>query len=236
MSTVAVLAVGLLTSTLLTSCNSGAFASLDEPTNSAPDTVAPGADAVAKARADLAAVPVKQIRKRDPNFDRDKFGDPWSDAGVGIAEARNGCDTRNDILRRDSKPEALKFRSGDTSCTVTAGHWISPYTGATITVPRKLDIDHVVSLGRAWVSGAKSWPAQKRLNFANDPDNLLAVDASSNRSKSDLGPGAWQPPKPYQCGFAIAYLRPVKKYELPLSKPDVTALKEMLDTCGTAGT
>jgi hypothetical protein len=189
------------------------------------------AAAVRAAAADLASIPVRPIPGRDPSYRREAFGDAWSDVGVGIAAARNGCDTRNDILRRDAKPGTVKFKAGTHNCKVTAGSWVSPYTGATITSRTLVDIDHIVPLSRAWSAGAKSWSAQTKLNFANDPDNLVAADRKSNRAKGDLGPSAWRPTKPYQCAYAVRYIRATKKYTLPLSPSDVSALRGMLATC-----
>lgn len=238
LSIVGFVAGSILAGTALTSCDATGVPTLGEPapsaTSGAPATGAgaqAGPGAIAQARADLAAAPIRTIPGKDPSYERTAFGDAWADAGVGIASARNGCDTRNDILKRDGKPGTLTFKAGTRDCKVTGGSWVSPYTGATVVVPRKLDIDHIVPLARAWAAGAKSWPAQRRLNFANDPDNLQAVDASSNRSKSDLGPSAWRPRKPFQCAYAVAYLRPVKKYQLPLTRADAMALGQMLDTC-----
>jgi hypothetical protein len=191
----------------------------------------PVPQSAAQAAADLAAIPVRSIPGRDPSYRRDAFGDAWSDAGVGVAASRNGCDTRNDVLKRDARPGTVRFKAGTHNCKVVGGTWVSPYTGATITSSRRLDIDHIVPLARAWVSGAKSWPAQQRLNFANDPDNLLAVDASSNRAKGDLGPSAWRPKRQFQCSYALVYIRAIKKYRLPLSTSDVAALRDMLSTC-----
>jgi hypothetical protein len=241
-SIVVVLAAALIGSA---GCDSTGAPSFDDPfaTDSpatapppgagAPGGAAPSASqrAAAQARADLATIPVRTIPGRDPSYEREKFGDAWSDAGIGIASARNGCDTRNDVLKRDAKPGTVRLKAGTNGCKVIGGTWVSPYTGATFTVPRRLDIDHTVPLARAWSAGAKSWPAQRRLNFANDPDNLRAVDASSNRSKSDLGPSAWRPKRPFQCSYAIVYIRATKKYQLPLSKPDVAALRDMLTAC-----
>jgi hypothetical protein len=208
---------------------------LDVPTatqSSAP--VAPLASAPASAAgasAELATIPVRSIPGRDPSYRREAFGDAWSDAGTGIAGARNGCDTRNDILRRDARPGTLRFKAGSHDCKVTGGTWVSPYTGATLTRTAQIDIDHIVPLSRAWSSGAKTWDAARRLNFANDPDNLLAADRSSNRSKGDLGPSAWRPVRALQCAYAVKYIHSAKKYQLPLSPPDVSALRQMLATC-----
>ncbi len=228
-------AIALAAITALTSCDAVgipvASPSVSTPPGTGGSPTAADPQAVARARADLAKIPVRTIPGKDPSYEREKFGDAWSDAGAGIAYARNGCDTRNDILRRDAKKGTVRFKAGTRNCKVTGGTWSSPYTGATITVARQLDIDHIVPLARAWSSGAKSWPAQRRLNFANDPDNLQAVDASSNRSKSDLGPSAWRPRAQFQCAYAVAYLRPVKKYQLPLTRADVAALRDMLARC-----
>lgn len=228
-------ALALAAITVLTSCDAVGVP-VASPSVSAPQGTGGGSGtanpkAVARARAALAKIPVRTIPGKDPSYEREKFGDAWSDAGVGIADARNGCDTRNDVLRRDAKKGTVRFKAGTRNCKVIGGAWVSPYTGATITAPRQLDIDHIVPLARAWSSGAKSWPAQRRLNFANDPDNLQAADASSNRSKGDLGPSAWRPRAQFQCAYAVAYLRPVEKYQLPLTRADVAALRDMLARC-----
>lgn len=191
----------------------------------------PDPAAVRQARTALGTLTVKTIPGRDESYERDAFGDTWSDAAKGVEFARNGCDTRNDILRRDAKPGTLRTKTGTTGCKVTAGTWVSPYTGATFTTTKKIQIDHIVPLSRAWSSGAKRWSAARRLAFANDPDNLIAVDGSSNQSKSDKGPSAWKPRRPYQCAYGVRYLRAATKYALPISSADKTALTGMLDGC-----
>ena len=57
----------------------------------------------------------------------------------------------------------------------------------------EVDIDHVVALGDAWQKGAQQWPYARRVAFANDPLNLLAVDASANRQKGDGDAATWLP-------------------------------------------
>ena len=47
-------------------------------------------------------------------------------------------------------------------------------------------IDHVVAMGNAWATGAFRWEIRKRAAFANDPMNLLAVDAVIRRSLERL--------------------------------------------------
>ncbi|TQS44897.1 HNH endonuclease [Cryptosporangium phraense] len=197
-----------------------------------PGSVAkPSKTSIAQAKRSLSAITIKTIPGKDPSYDRDKFGDAWSDAAKGVTYAGNGCDTRNDILRRDAVKGTVRTRNGSSGCKVTAGTWVSPYNGAKYTSTRKIQIDHIVPLGRAWASGAKRWSAARRLAFANDPDNLLAVDGSSNQSKSDKGPSAWRPAKPYQCVYAVRYLRSATKYQLPITSADKSALTSMLNGC-----
>ena len=192
---------------------------------------APAPQAVAIARTELAKVAVTSIPREDSSYQRDAFGDAWSDAAVGVVYARNGCDTRNDVLKRDAMPGTVRIKANTHNCKVLGGRWTSPYTGRVLTSTRSVQIDHVVPLGRAWAAGAKSWDAQRRLAFANDPDNLMAVDGSSNQSKGDKGPSAWRPKQPFQCAYAVHYLYSTTKYRLPVSPSDRAALGQMLGTC-----
>jgi hypothetical protein len=79
--------------------------------------------------------------------------------------------------------------------------------------------------------GASKWDEDKRERFANDHANLLAVWGVPNRQKSDSGPGEWKPQKAFQCAYAGKYIAVAKKYELPVSGADRTALKGFLDRC-----
>lgn len=58
------------------------------------------------------------------------------------------------------------------------------------------DIDHLVPLGEVWDSGGKRWTGDTRARYANDLGDrrtLVAVIASSNRSKDDQDPAEWMP-------------------------------------------
>jgi len=106
------------------------------------------------------------------------------------------------------------------TCSVTGGLWLDPYSNQLFTDPRLLDIHHVVPLKEAYRSGGNLWTRRKFAQFANDPDNLLAVSASLNRAKGDREPGAWPSPaikqqSPYWCGeYVDLYLRIKKKWGL----------------------
>ena len=150
--------------------------------------------ATAPARTDAPATPTGAaedlletlaVKGRAPKtgYDRDAFGPAWTDDN-GVQFGHNGCDTRNDILRRDLADQHL---DPDThGCVVDSGELDDPYTGQQIRFVRgetsssAVQIDHVVALSDAWQKGAQQWTDDTRRDFANDPLELLAVDGPTN--------------------------------------------------------
>ena len=100
------------------------------------------------------------------------------------------------------------------------------FTGNVITDAKQLDIDHVVPLKWAWEHGADKWPKKRRIEFANDPINLIAVEASLNRAKGAKGPDEWLPPK-NQCQYTLRFKRIIKKYDLQVTN----RINEMVKRC-----
>jgi hypothetical protein len=176
----------------------------------------------------LAAVAKLTVKGRAPKtgYTRAQFGQAWFDTD------RNGCDTRNDILRRD-----LGNRQMQNACKVLAGALApDPYTDTTIRFvyggASEVDIDHVVALSDAWQKGAASWSPGKRLALANDPLNLLAVDASTNRSKGDGDTATWLPPnKAYRCTYVARQVAVKGKYALWVTSAERDAMTRVLSTC-----
>ncbi|NKX53978.1 HNH endonuclease [Arthrobacter sp. E918] len=174
----------------------------------------------------LNTLPVKG-KAAKTGYDRDKFGPAWSDTN------KNGCDTRNDILKRDLARD--RFKAGTRDCVITTGTLKDPYTGKTISHVRggnKVDIDHVVALGQAWVAGARKLSTAQRTAFANDPLNLLAVDASANRQKGDREASAWLPKnKSFRCTYVATQIAVKKKYALSVTSAEKSAMKRVLSSC-----
>jgi len=92
----------------------------------------------------------------------------------------------------------------DKKCLVISGTWVCPYTNYVYYKAKKLDIDHIIPLKWAWDHGASEWTKEKRKEFANDPENLLAVDAQSNRKKGAKGLNEWIP---RNRDFILAYIQ-----------------------------
>ena len=163
-------------------------------------------------------------------YNRDAFGQRWADVD------RNGCDTRNDILRRDLVDVTLK--PGTHDCVVLTGKLHDPYTGTTISFVRGqgtselVQIDHVIPLAWAWRNGAADWADDRREQFANDAINLAAVDGPANQSKSDRGPALWMPPAAgYHCTYAIRFVQVLTTYDLSVPAEDAAALRSTLTSC-----
>jgi hypothetical protein len=144
----------------------------------------------------------------------------------------DGCDTREEVLIEQSLVPAT---TEETGCTITAGEWFSPYDALTFVAPGGLDIDHMVALGEAWDSGASQWDSVRRQEYANDLEDLvalIAVSASSNRSKSDRDPAEWKPPSvEYWCQYASDWVTVKVTWGLSADEAEVEALQEMLVTC-----
>lgn len=199
-----------------------------------PDGTAPGLAPLTSApdrEAALRVIDRLATRGRGPGtgYDRDEFGYAWMDTADGVPLAGNGCDTRNDLLRRDGR--AIRLRSGD-DCVVGAMELADPYAGRDIDFERgpsssmEVQIDHVVPLSYAWRMGAARWPEDEREKFANDPLNLLAVDGDANAAKGDSGPAAWLPPnRRVRCAYGVRFAQVALKYELPVTAADKDAMR-----------
>ncbi|MEY2814009.1 MAG: hypothetical protein RL579_914 [Actinomycetota bacterium] len=172
------------------------------------------------------------VKGRAPKtgYTRAQFGQTWADVN------RNGCDTRNDILQRDLTN--LSYRSGTRDCVIESGKLIDPYSGITINFVKgvkssmEVQIDHVVALSNAWQTGAFKFTLEKRTQFANDPDNLLAVQGRLNSQKGDGDAATWLPPlKSYQCTYVSKQISVKAKYGLWVTAPEKAAMKNILAKC-----
>lgn len=122
------------------------------------------------------------------------------DWGSWIDEDGDGLNTRNEVLAEESliKPVISNNK-------VVYGKWFDKYTGKYFTNPNDLDIDHLVPLKNAYISGASNWSKRKKnryYNYLKYDNHLIAVSKSANRNKSDKSPVEWLPPnKEYQCEY-----------------------------------
>jgi len=138
------------------------------------------------------------------------------------------CNTRETVLKRDGSGVVV-----NSSCTPTSGSWYSVYDSVSTTDSSSFDIDHLVPLAEAWRSGAWSWTTSQRQAFANDltRPQLIAVSASSNRTKGDQDPAHWLPQSSYQCTYTRAWVQVKYYYGLSVDSAEKSALTSLLNGC-----
>jgi len=157
-------------------------------------------------------------------YDRDLFKH-WSDADG------DGCNARYEVLIEESLTP-VKVSSG---CKLSGGTWISAFDLLETSDPSKFDVDHMVPLKEAWDSGAWAWDAKTREAYANDLDydmSLIAVSASSNRSKSDRDPADWLPTnKDYWCEYITAWVQVKTRWSLSMDRAEKAKIEDVAEDC-----
>ena len=168
----------------------------------------------------LATIPIAS--ERSAGYDRELFPH-WLDIDG------DGCSAREQVLKRDS---VTLPQVDPIDCFVYAGDWVSRYDGMRLSDRSAVDIDHVVALKEAWDSGAWAWSAAMRTAFANDTSDtrsLVAVSASSNRSKSDKDPSNWLPPrKAVVCGYLADWVAIKARWRLSMDASEHGRIRNVL--------
>ena len=180
----------------------------------------------------LSVIQAQVTKGRAPKtgYTRAQFGPAWADVD------RNGCDTRNDILKRDLTKEVFKEKTS--GCTVLSGTLVDPFSGEIINFVQgaktssEVQIDHLVALSNAWQTGAFKLTPDQRKAFANDPLNLLAVKGRLNSQKGDGDAATWLPPlKSFRFDYVSRQIAVKIKYKLWFTAPEKEAMIRILKTC-----
>ncbi len=174
------------------------------------------------------------VKGRAPKtgYTRAQFGPAWADVD------RNGCDTRNDILKRDLT--SITYRAKTRNCVVESGTLVDRYSGETINFVKgnissmEVQIDHVVALSNAWQTGAFKLTADQRKALSNDPLNLFAVKGRLNSQKGDGDAATWLPPlRSFRCSYVAQQIAVKAKYSLWVTAPEKAAMVSILAKCPT---
>ncbi|MDB5179525.1 MAG: uncharacterized protein JWN12_157 [Candidatus Saccharibacteria bacterium] len=164
------------------------------------------------------------VKGRAPKTDysRSQFGSGWT--------TTSGCDTRNIILHRDLQNPVV-----DEKCVVTSGTLNDPYTAMVIIFTKgssAIQIDHVVALSDAWQTGAQVLTRAQRIQLANDPMELIAVQGDANQQKSDGDAATWLPSnKSFRCEYVARQIAVKQKYSLWVTLAEKQAMLDVLTTC-----
>lgn len=142
-------------------------------------------------------------------------------------DADGDCrDTRDEVLAAES---LVSVRG----CDVRVGKWRSYYDRQVTTRSSDFDIDHLVPLAEAWDSGARRWSGGTRQRYANDlgdSRSLVAVSASSNRSKSDQDPAQWQP-RYDKCTYVRQWVAVKTRWAMRVNAAEKQALLSRASHC-----
>ena len=151
----------------------------------------------------------------------------WIDAD------HDGCNTREEVLIA----EGIRSVAIGSGCAISSGRWTSAYDVQSVTVAKSLDIDHMVPLHEAWESGARNWSAATRESYANDlgyPHSLIAVSATTNRSKGDKDPNNWMPPSAaFACQYVGRWVAVKYRWSLSVDPAEKSFLTKKLKSCGS---
>jgi hypothetical protein len=165
------------------------------------------------------------VKGRAPKtgYERTQFGNGWADY--------QGCDMRNVILFRDLTETTI-----DERCRVLTGELVDPYTDTTISFSRtesdRVQIDHVIALSDAWQKGAQQLTKEQRIQLANDPLELLAVDGPANLQKGDSDAATWLPDnKEFRCSYVARQIAIKQKYSLWVTQSEKDAMTKVLVGC-----
>jgi hypothetical protein len=147
-----------------------------------------------------------------------------------INHAHSSClDTRGEVLARSSRIPVTYLPGG---CRVTSGQWLDLYANKIVTVANDLDIDHVVPLKNAYLSGGWKWTPQRRCLYANYMGNnfhLLAVNKGDNRQKGQNGPDAFMPENvAFRCAYLAIWLKIKLIWNLALPPDEAAAVATLL--------
>ncbi len=99
-----------------------------------------------------------------------------------------------------------------------AGGWPfrCPYTD-TLATADQTQVEHIVAIEEAWLTGARDWSLSQWRAFANDPLNITLVLAHVNESKGDRNEAVWLPDK-NRCWYVLRRREVRLRYGLVLEE------------------
>ena len=170
----------------------------------------------------------KKVNQKFPlpstKYDRKKHFGGW------IKPIKGNCmNTRALVLMRDSQGPV----ETNSNCSIVTGDWDDSYTDLNYYKASEIQIDHVVALKNAYMTGAHNWDYLKRCLYANFLGNkfhLLPVSGHENERKGDRSPREYIPPnRNYTCQYLRNWLEIKYVWKLsftPLEKIRIDQLIE----------
>lgn len=183
------------------------------------------APAHAEAEGDLALDVLETIEVAEDTSMDDYDRDAYAPSGWVDVDG-TGMDTRNEILARD-----LESTEVDDN-VVQYGTATGPYSGESIEHvygDSQVDIEHVVAVGQAHRNGAGEWDDERKQEFYQDQENLIAVDSGLNQAKGADDVTDWMPPNQgAYCEYAAAKVYVKDKYDLTMNHGEHDMIADVL--------
>lgn len=140
--------------------------------------------------------------------------------------------TRARVLVRDSQGP-VAFRNGR-QCVVDTGVWDDPYAGVQVKTAKEIQIDHMVPLKNAYISGAWQWDYKTRCLYANYmgyKNHLVAAGGRENMSKGDRAPDKYLPSNQnYRCQYIKDWLAVKLIWKLTMTPSEVDGIQAVAKT------
>lgn len=160
-----------------------------------------------------------------PKYDRILHFGRWITPYAGDCH-----NTRAIVLMRDSVKK-VKFLAED-PCTVDTGRWKDDFTGKVFLNRLDIQIDHLVPLKNAYISGSYKWNAKARCLYANYLGNnfhLKSVNATENMKKGDRTPEGYMPPYAvHSCKYLKNWLTTKFLWGLKMTISEADAIKRLI--------
>jgi hypothetical protein len=150
-----------------------------------------------------------------------------------IDQDRNCLDTRAEILKKRSLVPVEFNKKG---CRVVHGKWDDFYHTQVHTNASQVDLDHVVALKNAHLSGGANWSHRSKEEFANDPENLVITNRAYNRKKGAKGVDKWLPvKKEYACKYVKKWMSVKNQYSLRILATEQKTIDQIRAECTKLG-
>ncbi len=174
----------------------------------------------------VSSLKVRRNEKSIPEYSRDSLPTDWKDLDG------NGCNTREDILKKYTSEYTGRFDG----CKIKSGKFYDYYNGKFLRYDKSVDtgggiqIDHIVAIGNAWISGGYKWGKDEWISYINDEEVLIPTSSKTNREKSDKDITEWKPANnSYLCTYAEKQVEIKDKYKLTVTEKEKAELKSILN-------
>lgn len=112
------------------------------------------------------------------------------------------------------------------ACSIAFGQWKSWSLDQALPMTAILVVALVLP-EKAYQSGAEDWSREKKVEFLNDPENLIILDLASARVRANYGPDRWVPHRNYWCKYASRWQSVKKRYGLTMTEEELGATEHM---------